>query len=80
MTDAPQYGAPGRRHFPTKVTGYKKSIGFGATFTLYPLERDDIPGHVATLREVLRHAEQRAYEAGRADAQKEIRLALGVGR
>lgn len=74
----PQYGTPGKRHYPTKVTGYVKSIGFGATFSLYPVPTDNIPAHVDTLREVIRRAEQRAYEAGRRDAQADLRAALGL--
>lgn len=75
----PRYGetGPGRRHHPMRVRRFKVSIGMGNGYTLYPLPPDDVPALADTLKLAIRHAEQRAYEAGRRDMQREILVKLG---
>lgn len=65
-------------YWKTPITPYSKSIGLGGGNTLYPLSPDNVPQLAETIRKVIRKTEERAYEAGRRDAQTEMRMSLGL--
>lgn len=59
----------------TKVTPYEKSIICDGLHKLFPIENPS--SHVEALKNLLRYAEDRAYEAGKKDAQLAMKKAIG---